>query len=45
MRPDLNCERCGRAETVEHPLCECEHFSELLWNRLGEALTQLCSNM
>jgi hypothetical protein len=25
-------------ETIEHLLCECEHYSELLWNRLGEVI-------
>jgi hypothetical protein len=29
---DPNCERCGRVETMEHLLCECEYYSECLWN-------------
>jgi hypothetical protein len=44
MRPDSNCEWCDHAETMEHLLCECALQSELLWNKLGEAFTQLFSN-
>jgi hypothetical protein len=40
MRPDPNCDRCGRMETMEHLLCECEYYSEGLWNRLAETLTK-----
>ncbi len=43
-RPDPGCERCGRAETMEHLLCECEYYSEPLWNRLGSILTKLFNN-
>jgi hypothetical protein len=39
MRPDPNCDRCGKTETMEHLLCECEYYSECLWNRLAEILT------
>jgi hypothetical protein len=41
MRPDPNCERCGEVETMKHLLCECEYYSELLWNRLADILTKL----
>ncbi len=44
MRPDPNCERCSKVETVELLLCECEHYLELLWNRLSEVLTRLFNN-
>jgi hypothetical protein len=39
-RLDPNCERCGRVETMQHLLCECEYYSECLWNRLAEILTK-----
>jgi hypothetical protein len=39
MRPDPNCDRCGKTETLEHLLCECEFYSECLWNRLADILT------
>ncbi len=41
MRLDPNCKRCGKVETMEHLLYECEYYSELLWNRLANILTQL----
>jgi hypothetical protein len=44
-RPDPNCERCGRVETMEHLLCECEYYSECLWNRLAEILTEYYNNI
>jgi hypothetical protein len=44
FRSDSSCERFGRAETMEHLLCECKHFSELLWNKLLGSLTQLFNN-
>ncbi len=40
MRLDPNCERCGRVGTMEHLLCECEYYSECLWNWLAEILTK-----
>jgi hypothetical protein len=35
MRNDPNCERCGLTETMEHALCECQHYTQLLWIRLA----------
>jgi hypothetical protein len=40
IRLDPNCERSGHRETMEHLLWECEYYSELLWLRLGDVLTQ-----
>jgi hypothetical protein len=40
MRLDPNCDRCGKMETMEHLLCECENYSEPLWNKLADMLTQ-----
>jgi hypothetical protein len=31
--------------TMKHLLCEYEHYSEQLWNRLAEILTQLFNNL
>jgi hypothetical protein len=45
MAPDPGCERWGKVETMEHLLCECEYYSELLWNRLAEILTQLFNSI
>jgi hypothetical protein len=39
VRPDPNYGRCSWGETMEHLLCICEYYSELLWNRLGDVLT------
>ncbi len=39
-RPDPSCDRCGKVETMEHLLCECEYYSECLWNPLAESLTK-----
>ncbi len=36
-----NCDRCGKRETMEHLLCECENCSEPLWNKLADSWTQL----
>ncbi len=41
MRLDPNCDRCGKMETMEHLLCECENYSEPPWNKLADTLTQL----
>jgi hypothetical protein len=38
MRNNHDCERCGGIETMEHVLCECLHYSQLLWIRLGEII-------
>jgi hypothetical protein len=40
MRGDPNCERCGLVETMEHALCECLHYAQLLWIQLGEVITE-----
>ncbi len=45
MRPDLNCDRCGKPETMEHLLCEYENYSEPLWGKLADALTQLFNDI
>jgi hypothetical protein len=45
MRLDPNCDRCGKTETMEHLLCECENYSEPLWGKLAEALTRLFRNI
>jgi hypothetical protein len=45
MRPDPNCERFSRMETMEHLSCECEYYSECLWNRLAESLTKYYNDM
>jgi hypothetical protein len=34
-----NCKYCNQVETMEHLLLQCENYSELVWSRLGEALT------
>ncbi len=36
--PDPNCEHWEWVETMEHLLCDCELYSELLRNRLGDVL-------
>jgi hypothetical protein len=40
MRPDPSWDRCGDVETMEHLLCECMHYSQLLWDRLGDVITR-----
>jgi hypothetical protein len=40
VRPDPNCQQCSHIETMECLLCECEYYSEFLWLRLGDVLTQ-----
>jgi hypothetical protein len=45
MRPDPNCERCSKTETMEHLLCECENYSEPLWSKLAESLTRLFNDI
>ncbi len=40
MRNNPDCERCGIAETMEHALCECLHYSQLLRIRLREVITR-----
>ncbi len=45
MRNDPNCERCGITETMEHALCECLHYAQLLWIRLGEIVTKYLNSI
>jgi hypothetical protein len=45
MRNDPNCERCGLTETMEHVLCECNHYAQLLWIRLGEVITKYLNSI
>ncbi len=45
MRPDPYCERFKKVETMEHLLCECEYYSEPLWNKLVESLTMLLNDV
>ncbi len=45
MREDPNCERCGLTETMEHALCECLHYAQLLWIRLGEIITKYLNSV
>jgi hypothetical protein len=40
MRDSPNCERCGLPETMEHMLCECLYYAQLLWIKLGEVITK-----
>jgi hypothetical protein len=40
MRNDPDCERYGATETMEHVLCECLHYSQLLWIQLREITTR-----
>ncbi len=39
MRDNPNCERCGLTETMEHMLCECLYYAQLLWIKLREVIT------
>ncbi len=45
MRNDPNCERCGITETMEHALCECLHYAQLLWIRLGEIVIKYLNSI
>jgi hypothetical protein len=40
MRPDPKCKRCREVETMEHLLCDCMHYVQLLRVQLGEIITQ-----
>jgi hypothetical protein len=40
MRPYSKCDHCGKVETMEHLLCECEHYSEPLWHHFSEIITR-----
>jgi hypothetical protein len=45
MGEDPNCERYGLIETMEHALCECLHYAQLLWIRLGEVITKYLNSV
>jgi hypothetical protein len=45
MRNDPNCERCDQIETMEHNLCECLHYAQPLWIRLGEIFTRYLNSV
>jgi hypothetical protein len=45
MRDNPNCERCGLPETMEHMLCECLHYAQLLWIKLGEVITNYLNSV
>jgi hypothetical protein len=45
MRNDQKCERCGITETMEHTLCECLYYVQLLWVRLGNVLTKYMNSI
>jgi hypothetical protein len=45
LRPNPQCERCKKVETMEHLLCECEYYSEPLWSKLAEGLTMLLNDI
>jgi hypothetical protein len=45
MRNNFDCERCGFTETMEHALCQCLHYSQLLWIRLGEIITKYLNSI
>lgn len=40
MRPDHNCKCCSSEEIMEHFLCECEYYCELLGSQLGDIIMQ-----
>jgi hypothetical protein len=44
LRANPHCERCKKVETMEHLLCECEYYSEPLWDKLAGSLTMLLNN-
>jgi hypothetical protein len=45
MRNNPDCERCRPTETMEHALCECLHYSQQLWIRLGEIITKYLNSI
>jgi hypothetical protein len=45
MRGNPNCERCGHPETMEHMLCECLYYAQLLWIKLGEIITKYLNSV
>ena len=40
LKDNPNCKFCGEIETQEHLLYQCEHYSEMIWNKLGKAITK-----
>jgi hypothetical protein len=44
MRNDPNCES-GLTETMEHLLCECLYYAQLLWVRLGDVITKYLNSI
>jgi hypothetical protein len=45
MRNDPNCEKCRLTEIMEHTLCECLYYAQLLWVRLGEVITKYLNSI
>jgi hypothetical protein len=45
MRDNPNCERCGNPETMEHMICECLHYAQLLWIKVGEVITKYLNSV
>jgi hypothetical protein len=45
MRDNANCERCGHQETMEHMICECRHYAQPLWIKLGEVITKYLNSV
>jgi hypothetical protein len=45
MRDNPNCERCGLTETMEHALCECLYYAQLLWIKLGDVITKYLNSI
>jgi hypothetical protein len=45
MRDNPNCERCGLTETMEHTLCECLYYAQLLWIKLGDVITKYLNSV
>jgi hypothetical protein len=44
MRPNSNCQSCSFIEPMERLLCECTYYSEPLWSRLGNMITEYLNN-
>jgi hypothetical protein len=39
MAASPTCDRCNETETMEHLLCDCEHYSEQVWQETSTMLT------